>query len=54
MGEEGDLGGLGFSIIFLKSLFGITTTMGWPVALLLVGFMMLAYPTMKIVKKMIY
>lgn len=46
--------GLGFSIIFLKSLFGITTTMGWPVALLLVGFMMLAYPTMKIVKKMIY
>ena len=45
---------LGFSIIFLKSLFGITTTMGWPVALLLVGFMMLAYPTMKIVKKMIY
>lgn len=46
--------GLAFSVIFLKPLFGITATMGWPAILLLTGFLALAYPTMKTVKKMIY
>ncbi len=46
--------GLAFSVIFLKPVFGITATMGWPAILLLAGFLALAYPTMKTVKKMIY
>lgn len=46
--------GLAFSVIFLKPVFGITATMGWPAILLLTGFLALAYPTMKTVKKMIY
>lgn len=46
--------GLAFSVVFLKPVFGITATMGWPAILLLTGFLALAYPTMKTVKKMIY
>lgn len=46
--------GLVFSILFLKSLFGITATLGWPATLLMAGFMLLAYPTMRVVKNMIY
>lgn len=44
--------GLVFSFLFLKSLFGITATMGWPVLALLAVFLGLAWPTLKIVKKM--
>ncbi len=44
--------GLVFSFLFLKSLFGITATMGWPVLILLAVFLGLAWPTLKIVKKM--
>lgn len=45
--------GLVFSFLFLKSLFGITATMGWPVLILLAAFLGLAWPTLKIVKKMV-
>lgn len=45
--------GLVFSFLFLKSLFGITATMGWPVLALLAVFLGLAWPTLKIVKKMV-
>jgi len=45
--------GLGFSLLFLKPLFGITTTMGWPVTLLLAVFLGLALPTLRMVKKMV-
>lgn len=44
--------GLVFSFLFLKSLFGITATMGWPVLALLAVFLGLTWPTLKIVKKM--
>ena len=45
--------GLVFSFLFLKSLFGITATMGWPVLILLAAFLGLAWPTLRIVKKMV-
>ena len=45
--------GLVFSFLFLKSLFGITATMGWPVLALLAVFLGLAWPTLKTVKKMV-
>lgn len=47
-------GGLILSFLFLRPLFGITILMSWVAGLLLAVFLGLAYPTMKIVKKMIY
>lgn len=47
-------GGLVLSFLFLRPLFGIAALMSWAAILLLVVFLGLAYPTMKIVKKMIY
>lgn len=47
-------GGLILSFLFLRPLFGITILMSWVAGLLLAVFLGLAYPTLKIVKKMIY